>query len=71
MHFSILQTKIILSLSLCLLATNLVSKIRKFSAYHEIVMKYEEPKEHIRTSKEERKETPVTNLSYFYQCPAI
>lgn len=50
-------------------STNLVSKIRKFSADNEIVMKYEELKEHIGASKAERKEKFRFLLSMYSTVP--
>lgn len=37
-------------------STNIVAKVRQFSKENDIVMRYEELKEHIRSAKEERKE---------------
>ena len=50
-------------------STNLVSKIRKFSRDNDIVMKYEELKEHILNVKTQRKEKARFLLSMYSNIP--
>lgn len=50
-------------------STNLVAKIRKFADEKDIVMKYEELKEHIQTVKSERREKARFLLSMYSSVP--
>lgn len=50
-------------------STNLVAKIRKFADENDIVMKYEELKEHIQAAKSERREKARFLLSMYSSVP--